>query len=133
MWELGGAAAYAAFLSMKHLYVTLTPLYFCYLLRRHCFVAAVAPNEGTNDGAAASNDGTIEQRFSWKRLVVLGAVTLLCLGGAFVPFLLQDDPAGQVRQMFERLFPFGRGVSCGGIFLRVASSRCRFLVSIRLS
>ena len=36
LWELGGAATFAALLAMKHLYLTLAPLYLFYLLRHHC-------------------------------------------------------------------------------------------------
>ena len=38
LWELGGAATFAALLAMKHLYLILAPLYFFYLLRHHCFI-----------------------------------------------------------------------------------------------
>ena len=88
-WELLGAAAFAALLALKHLYLILAPLYFAYLLRRHCFVA---------------------HRFSWPRLAVLAVVTATCLAGPFLPFLLQEDPGGQLLQIATRLFPFGRGV-----------------------
>jgi len=98
-WELLGAATFAALLAMKHLYLTLAPLYFFYLLRRHCFVVE---KRNQNDGIAV--------RFSWRRLLVLAVVTLVCFLGPFVPFLMQSDPVGQMQQIMKRLFPFGRGL-----------------------
>ncbi|KAL9180745.1 hypothetical protein ACHAXT_011198 [Thalassiosira profunda] len=96
-WELLGAATFASLLAMKHLYLMLAPLYFVYLLRRHCFVAKTIGNE-----TAAF--------FSVGRLAVLGAVTLACFLGPFIPFLMQSDPTGQMQQIMKRLFPFGRGL-----------------------
>ena len=116
-WELLGAATFAFLLSMKHLYLILAPLYFFYLLRRHCFVV-----ESTN-----SNQHLV--KFSLSRLIVLATVTVFCFGGPFIPFLMQDDPGEQMQQIIKRLFPFGRGVrlqhnwlfqlmhSCVSIFL----------------
>jgi len=116
-WELLSAATYAGLLAMKHLYLTLAPLYFFYLLRRHCFVVVVvAAEEERKDGKKVKDDGhhddesTLVVRFSWSRLLVLGGVSLLCFTGPFVPFLVQPDPVGQMRQILKRLFPFNRGV-----------------------
>lgn len=111
-WELLSAATYAGLLAMKHLYLTLAPLYFFYLLGRHCFVVVTAEErkggeKGTDDD---DDDRTPVVRFSWRRLLVLAGVCLLCFTGPFVPFLMQPDPVGQLRQILRRLFPFGRGV-----------------------
>jgi alpha-1,3-glucosyltransferase len=95
-WELLGAAFFAILLSMKHLYMTLAPLYLVYLLRHHCFVAKQAKF-------------SITLQFSFPRFIVLAMVTLLCFL-PFVPFLMKN-PAGQMEQILKRLFPFGRGVS----------------------
>jgi len=97
-WELCGAAFFAVLVSLKHLYMTLAPLYFVYLLRHHCFIAK------------KENDSTT-LKFSFKRFLSLAAVTLICLFGPFVPFLIQKDPMHQIAQILHRLFPFGRGVS----------------------
>mmetsp|Transcript_1908 Transcript_1908/g.3438 ORF Transcript_1908/g.3438 Transcript_1908/m.3438 type:complete len:580 (-) Transcript_1908:917-2656(-) len=97
-WELVGAATFAALLAMKHLYLTLAPLYFFYLLRRHCFVAE------------RSSNGVIAARFSWDRLLVLAALTLILFLSPFIPFVMQSDPVGQMQQILKRLFPFGRGL-----------------------
>ena len=83
-WELLSAATFAALLTMKHLYLILAPLYFFYLLRRHCFIAK-------------RDHGDIAVMFSWSRLLVLAVVTLVCLSGPFIPFLMQDDPVGQMQ------------------------------------
>ena len=97
-WELLSAGCFGMLLAMKHLYLILAPLYFFYLLRRHCFVV-----EMKGKGYSIS--------FSLKRLVVLAIVTLVCFLGPFIPFLMQNDPVGQMQQIMKRLFPFGRGVS----------------------
>ncbi|KAL7532928.1 hypothetical protein ACHAXR_004930 [Thalassiosira sp. AJA248-18] len=96
-WELLSAAVFAALLAMKHLYLTLAPLYFFYLLRRHCFIVEMNNNQTC-------------VKFSWSRLLVLAVVTLVCFLGPFVPFLIQSDPVGQMQQIMKRLFPFGRGL-----------------------
>ena len=98
IWELSGAACYAFLLSMKHLYVILAPLYLVYLFRRHCFVTTGTDDEG------------IQLKFSISRLACLAFVTLASFLGPFVPFLIQNDPAGQILQIMARLFPFGRGL-----------------------
>jgi alpha-1,3-glucosyltransferase len=118
-WELLSAAIFAGLLAMKHLYLTLAPLYFFYLLGRHCHVVVVG--EGKTKGGVIDTStckGDEERttkttlRFSWSRLLVLAAVSMLCLFGPFVPFLVHTDPTGQMRQILKRLFPFGRGVRC---------------------
>jgi len=101
-WEILGAATFASLLAMKHLYLVLAPLYFFYLLRRHCFVVA-----GSSGGR---NDSQPVITFSWSRLLALATVTLVCFVGPFVPFLMQSDPVGQMQQIMKRLFPFGRGL-----------------------
>lgn len=99
-WELLSAACFCLLLAAKHLYLMLAPLYFCYLLRRHCFVVEVK-----------ENDAFVS--FSLRRMLVLGMVTLLFLLGPFVPFMMQSNPVEQLQQIMARLFPFGRGVrSC---------------------
>ncbi len=98
-FELLGAGAFAALMAMKHLYLMLAPLYLFYLLRHHCFVAR-------------RRGKTVDSSFSFRRFVLLGIVTLLCLLGSFVPFFaMHNQPLVQMKQIFARLFPFGRGVS----------------------
>ena len=99
-WELFGSAFFAMLLSMKHLYMTLAPLYLVYLLRHHCFVTR---REKT------SSQTTLQ--FSVSRFTMLAVITLICFLGPFVPFLTQKNPIGQMKQILKRLFPFGRGVS----------------------
>jgi len=98
-WEVLSAACFGLLLAAKHLYLILAPLYFCYLLRRHCFIIEMK-----------EKDAVVS--FSLRRLLVLGMVTLLCFLGPFVPFMMQSNPTEQLQQIMARLFPFGRGVSC---------------------
>ena len=129
-WELLSAAIYAVLLTMKHLYITLAPLYFFYLLRRHCFVvvnvATTAAIDNDNcerknrkkksekqyDTTTDNNDNEamITLQFSYRRFVILATVSLLCLIGPFIPFLLQSNPREQIQQILKRLFPFDRGL-----------------------
>lgn len=102
-WELAGAATFSALLAMKHLYLTLAPLYLFYLFGHHCFAWS---RHKTTDGST-----NVHTHFQWTRFLVLGVVTLVCFGGPFVPFLIQSGPKEQMQQMLKRLFPFGRGVS----------------------
>lgn len=118
-WELLGAAAFGLLLAMKHLYMTLAPLYFFYLLGRHCFVAGKTTGRG--------DDGGCSVRFSQQRLLVLAAVTLVCFVGPFVPFLVQPDPLGQMQQILKRLFPFGRGVSLQAEVIQKMFPYCEIL------
>lgn len=96
-WELCGAAFFAILLSMKHLYMTLAPLYLVYLLRHHCFFAQ-------------KEKSLVTLQFSLKKFIFLGVIVVVCFLGPFVPFLVQD-PIAQMEQILKRLFPFGRGVS----------------------
>ncbi|CAJ1958852.1 unnamed protein product [Cylindrotheca closterium] len=88
--HLGGAILYAFLLNLKHLYLTLAPLYFCYLLMSYCQI----------DGKG----------FQLRNFAALASVTAICLLAPWVPFLLQEDPKGQLLQILARLFPFGRGL-----------------------
>ena len=129
-WELLSAAIYAVLLTMKHLYITLAPLYFFYLLRRHCFVVVNVATTATidNDNCERKyrkkksekqydtttdnndNEAMITLQFSYRRFVILATVTLPCLIGPFIPFLLQSNPKEQIQQILKRLFPFDRGL-----------------------
>ena len=129
-WELLSAAIYAVLLTMKHLYITLAPLYFFYLLRRHCFVVVnVATTAAIDDDNCErkyrkkkseklydtttdnnDNEAMITLQFSYRRFVILATVTLLCLIGPFIPFLLRSNPKEQIQQILKRLFPFDRGL-----------------------
>jgi alpha-1,3-glucosyltransferase len=90
LYHLSGAALFACLLNFKHLYLTLGPLYFSYLLERYCLA------EG--------------KLFLWKKFTMLGAVTASFLVLPWLPFLQQTDPKAQVLQIMARLFPFGRGL-----------------------
>ena len=121
LWELGGAATFASLLAMKHLYLTLAPLYLFYLLRHHCFVVSKRYTENYEDNGKKDAKNREQQKqstaamfsfkFSWSRFAILAMVTLCCFFGPFLPFAMQSNPMGQVKQILKRLFPFGRGVS----------------------
>lgn len=91
--HLGGAALYAFLLNLKHLYLTLAPIYFCYLFHKYCFVMSGK-----------------RFRFSLVCFLQLAAVTAGTLLLPWVPFLIQSHPNEQFVQIFARLFPFGRGL-----------------------
>jgi len=96
-YHLLGAAIFALLLNMKHLYLALAPMYFCYLLEKYCLTPHVPTGK------------TIKQLLFF-RFLVLALVTATVLVVPWMPFVRgHRDPFGQVIQMFKRLFPFGRG------------------------
>jgi len=82
------AVIFAFLLTMKHLFLTLAPFYFVYLLRRYCLV----PNDNN------------QLRVQPLHLITLGMYTTTTLFLPFLPFLKQ------LPQLAIRLFPFGRGL-----------------------
>jgi alpha-1,3-glucosyltransferase len=89
LYHLGGAALFALLLNLKHLYLPLAPLYFCYLLGKYCMAG---------------------KRFLFVRFFMLAEVTVVSLLLPWIPFLLQESPKDQLIQIAARLFPFGRGL-----------------------
>ncbi len=102
--DLLGAALFAFLLTMKHLYLTLAPVYFFYLLRRFCFTN-VSSNARSNAGGSV---------FSFARLALLGTTVVVTMVLPFLPFVIHSgDERGtvdQMKQIFSRLFPFQRGL-----------------------
>eukprot|EP00978_Attheya_sp_CCMP212_P015203 scaffold39159_cov54-Attheya_sp.AAC.3 len=99
---LGGAILFGLLVGMKHLYLTLAPLYFVYLLRHYCFVPRSHDNNKNNKSKTSSSS----VYFSLPRLLLLGTVTLVVLVVPFVPFVSKE----QLMQIMVRLFPFQRGL-----------------------
>lgn len=99
VYHLAGAALYALLLNLKHLYLALAPLFFCYLLERYCFTST--------DSNGVRTKGFLFGKF-FKLAVVTGVVLIL----PWIPFLLVDidNPQRQLLQILSRLFPFGRGL-----------------------
>ena len=115
-YDLLGAFLFALLLTFKHMYLTLAPFYFFYLLRRFCFTTIKVPTDtATNSNARESkvNQHKILQ-FSISSLLCLGTVVLITLIGPFIPFLIngngQRQPKEQLLQIFSRLFPWQRGL-----------------------
>ena len=91
---LMGAASYTCLVTFKHLYATLGPIYLIYLLRHYCF--------------SSSTKGI---QFCWSNFLKLAIVTAFTLLLPFLPFILTDSsPKEQLQNIFQRLFPFGRGL-----------------------
>lgn len=129
--ELLGAIFFALLLTFKHLYLTLAPMYFFYLLRRFCFRDITGTGTCSEDtggkkkallggvGGAGSNveepnNSTNATRgkgrviFSFSRLVLLGSTVLVTVCMPFSLFLTEGKD--QMVQMLSRLFPFQRGL-----------------------
>ncbi|XP_027342321.1 probable dolichyl pyrophosphate Glc1Man9GlcNAc2 alpha-1,3-glucosyltransferase [Abrus precatorius] len=83
--DLLGGFAFAVLLCFKHLFAVAAPLYFVYLLRHYCW-------------------GGMVRGFS--RLLIMGGVVAAVFASAFGPFF----HLGQIQQVIQRLFPFGRGL-----------------------
>ena len=87
--HLSAAACFSLLLTMKHLYLTLSPWYFVYLLRRYCCVNG---------------------KLNFNRFLSLGGSTIAVLLLPFCPWLLTSSPGIELRQITLRLFPFDRGL-----------------------
>ena len=94
-----GAVTYAMLISMKHLYITLGPLYFIYLLKIYCY-------------KYEKNAKGVEKKFCFRRFLSLAVLTLLTIVPPFLPFVLSSDYGAQTQfiQIKNRLFPFKRGL-----------------------
>lgn len=90
LYHLGGAALFAILLNFKHLYLTLAPLYFSYLLERYCITGG--------------------KKLLLGKLAMLAIVTGTVLVAPWIPFLMQENPKAQLKQIVARLFPFSRGL-----------------------
>ena len=93
------ALFYCLLISMKHLYITLGPLYFIFLLRSHCF-----------DWIKVTGRSKYVRSFNIVNFAHLGAFTLSVLVFPFLPFLAADNSMQQLIQIKSRLFPFARGL-----------------------
>lgn len=92
------AVLFALLLTMKHLFLTLAPFYFVYLLRRYCL-------GGPTSSKKSDTTGTTERlKLRPLQLATLGVYTIITLLVPFLPFLKQ------LPQLLVRLFPFGRGL-----------------------
>nr|KYP41087.1 putative dolichyl pyrophosphate Glc1Man9GlcNAc2 alpha-1,3-glucosyltransferase [Cajanus cajan] len=83
--DLLGGFVFAVLLCFKHLFAVAAPVYFVYLLRHYCW-------------------GGMIRGFS--RLLIMGGVVTAVFASAFGPFF----HLGQIQQVIQRLFPFGRGI-----------------------
>ncbi|KAH9611801.1 hypothetical protein KSS87_010624 [Heliosperma pusillum] len=83
--DLVGGFLFAVLLCFKHLFAVAAPVYFVYLLRHYC------------------RGGLIK---GFGRLVAMGTAVLAVFVAAFGPFVYYD----QMRQVIQRMFPFGRGL-----------------------
>lgn len=99
LYHLAGAGLFAVLLNLKHLYLSLAPLYFCYLLERYCLSQTIP-------------SGKTMKQFLPKKFLLLALVTGSLLVLPWVPFCLggKTDPRAEVAQILRRLFPFGRGL-----------------------
>jgi alpha-1,3-glucosyltransferase len=75
---------FAVLLNMKHIFIYMAPVYFCYLLKYYCF-------------------GSVKDFI--KNVVKLGSVVLLVTAASFGPFI------HHLPQVMSRLFPFKRGLT----------------------
>ncbi|CAG0883305.1 unnamed protein product [Darwinula stevensoni] len=84
-WALTSALWFSILLNLKHIYLYVAPVYFVYLLRRHCMS---------------------EKGFNFTKFLGLGATAISVFAIAFGPFIYM----GQGQQVLRRLFPFKRGL-----------------------
>jgi len=113
-WILTGAALFAALLMFKHIFLSLAPAYFVYLLSSYCFTSS-------SSSSSSSNNNNNKSSFSFPRFLLLGLTVLLIFSFALNPlgpFLLlcpsspsSSTPLSYLQQLATRLFPFGRGLT----------------------
>lgn len=75
---------FAVLLNMKHIYIYMAPVYFCFLLKHYCF-------------------GTVKDFV--LNVMKLGSIVLLVTAVSFGPFI------NHLPQVMSRLFPFKRGLT----------------------
>ncbi|VFQ69975.1 unnamed protein product [Cuscuta campestris] len=83
--DLLGGFFFAVLLCFKHLFAVAAPVYFVYLLRHYCW------------GGWFKGFG---------RLALMGSIVIAVFAAAFGPFVYY----GQIQQVLNRMFPFGRGL-----------------------
>jgi Ca2+/Na+ antiporter len=124
VWHILAAMLFAFLLTLKHLYMTLSLWYFAYLFRRYCFGHQRTTTTQTASRiwtTGLNNDPAVV--FKPMRLLILGVVTVTTLVVPFLPFFQSSSSSSssssnnhhrtamdQARRIFERLFPFGRGL-----------------------
>ncbi|CRK93790.1 CLUMA_CG007318, isoform A [Clunio marinus] len=81
---LQSAFYFAVLLNMKHIFIYMAPVYFCYLIRHYCF-------------------GSISKFI--QNVVKLGCVVIAVTSISFGPFIKH------LPQVISRLFPFKRGLT----------------------
>ncbi|GAB5036292.1 dolichyl pyrophosphate glc1man9 c2 alpha-glucosyltransferase [Nannochloropsis oceanica] len=121
-WVLTGAALFAALLMFKHLFLSLAPAYFVYLLSSYCFVRTST----SSSSSSATTTTTTKSYFSLLRFLILGLTVLFIFSFALGPlgpfsFPLPSSsfssssssllPTSYLQQLASRLFPFGRGLT----------------------
>ncbi|XP_078441793.1 ALG6, ALG8 glycosyltransferase family [Wolffia australiana] len=84
--DVCGGIVFAVLICFKHLFAVAAPVYFVYLLRHYCNGHGLWRNSG--------------------RFLKMGAVVSGVAAVSFGPFFYH----GQMKQVFHRLFPFGRGI-----------------------
>ncbi|CAB9501166.1 Glc1Man9GlcNAc2 alpha-1,3-glucosyltransferase [Seminavis robusta] len=95
------AVLFALLLTMKHLFLTLGPFYFVYLLRRYC-LEPPPPKQPPSQNSPLNSAKPIQ--LYPLHLITLSMYTGTTLLVPFLPFLRQ------MPQLLTRLFPFGRGL-----------------------
>lgn len=93
LYDWMGAVLFALLVTFKHLYITVAPAYFFYLLRRCCFIR---------------NASSQDLKFSHLRFACLAITVVTVIVVPFIPFAIHGTD--QIVQIFRRLFPFQRGL-----------------------
>lgn len=90
---------FALLLCFKHIYLYLAPAVFIFLLRGYCL------NLKYNKRKSVLYN--LFNLINWGNSIKLGLVVISVFGISFAPFIYY----GQLPQVFERLFPFSRGLT----------------------
>jgi alpha-1,3-glucosyltransferase len=87
------AVSYSLLITSKHLYITLAPCIFVYLLSNYCLPPTLSPAN------------------KLIRFVTLGVVTLTSIAAPFLQFIRPTNAAEDISQILSRLFPVSRGLT----------------------
>ena len=110
--DIMAAITFALLLTMKHLYLTLAPLYFVYLLRHHCFTINQIQIAGEQSSKRKKEKHGQNMIFELNSggFLNLTICTIASLILPFLPFIIRQDATSQLTQILKRLFPFSRGL-----------------------
>ena len=112
--DIEAAITYTILLNMKHLFLSVSLIFFIYLLRHYCFYLPIQPlkyddQDMHENSFEYEGDNFDCESFQLNNLIQLGLAVICIFAISLGPFIF----AGGFEQLSfikDRLFPFGRGL-----------------------